>query len=54
MSDVISTRSGPLAPTAARAKVAPRRLPVGYGLLIGGMVSAGLWSVIIWAISKAF
>ncbi|WP_165843868.1 hypothetical protein [Phenylobacterium kunshanense] len=55
MSDVISTGSGPLKAAARlRDSVEPRKLPVGYGLAIGGLVSAGLWSAIIWAIARTF
>lgn len=55
MSDVISTRSAPLKPAGLRrAGIGPRKLPMGYGLAVGGLISAGLWSGIIWAMARVF
>lgn len=30
-----------------------RRLPLGYGLLIGAAISIGLWGLIVWAVVTA-
>ena len=40
--------------TLETAQTAPRRLPTGYGLMIGASASLGLWAGVIWALVRAF
>ncbi|PZQ54029.1 MAG: hypothetical protein DI570_23480 [Phenylobacterium zucineum] len=51
MSDTISAQAArPLARREIHgARAAGRRLPVGYGLLLGACVSVALWGGLIWA-----
>ena len=46
MSHAVFHRSEALRPATARAQ--PRRLPRGYGLTAGAIVSLGLWAAIFW------
>jgi hypothetical protein len=45
---LLELHATPAAPTA------PRRLPPGYGLLAGGLVSLALWVGLAWLALQAF
>lgn len=53
MSETVSTRTGAFAGPAARVRRA-HPLPIGYGLLIGLMVSIALWVGLAVGIARLF
>jgi hypothetical protein len=50
MSDASFQRSGILQGQAQARE--PRPWPIGYGLLIGAVISVGLWAAIFWGVTR--